>query len=371
MIAYPLEALRSAIGGRRVGLVCTPASRVGPQINLEQWLLANARVTAFLALEHGLRGELQDGISFESYADSRTGLPVFSFYGREKAIPAGFWEQVDVAVFCVQDVSHRAYTFKQSLAALLESAAAAGKPVLVVDRPTPLAHLGVRGPVHRQFFPVALPVVIPYTLGELGLLLVSRRRLDLDYRVLPVQGWRRTDRWSQTGQPWIPPSPNIPTLVSAYAYLATGLIQATSVSEGRGSCKPFEYVGAPWIDPRQLVERLVAYRLPGVEWRDLFFKPGFGKFAGEVCGGVHLLLVEPHVFEPLRTALALLQALARLELAPFQIQIGLAEWLDGVVRRPADFADLDLEATLADWAAAGRQFATEMGEVAIREYDPE
>ena len=172
MISFDLKKLSTLCRGKRVGLAFTPAAWVPPCGDLGEFLKASCDLRAFLALEHGLRGELQDGVNVESYTDARTGLPVFSFYGETKTVPDAFWDAVDVAVFCTQDVSHRAYTFQWTLAELITSAATHGRQVIVLDRPTPLAHLGTQGPMGKQFFPLpfpqfpALPAIPPQTFPQ-------------------------------------------------------------------------------------------------------------------------------------------------------------------------------------------------------------
>lgn len=361
---FPLAKLSRVLRGARVGLAATPASRVAPGVAVEAFLLAEGCLSCFLALEHGLRGELQDGVEFADGLDARTGLPVFSFYGAAKTVPSAFFAGIDVAVFCVQDVSHRAYTFKQSLAELLQGAARHGVKVVVVDRPTPLAHLGSSGPLHPQFFPVALPVVIPYTLGELGRLLAREKSLDLDLEVLRFEGWQRSSGWPDEF-PWIPPSPNIPTLDSAYAYAVAGLIQATNISEGRGTCKPFEYIGAPFVEPAALQSALAAWDLPGIEWRGTYFKPGFGKYAHEVCGGVQLMIRNRRILNPVRTSMVLLRELALTAPGRFTPLPGLEKWLDGKIRSAADFRALEVDETSRRWEDESAAFDAKMAGHAI------
>lgn len=355
-VLFPIDGLISRLRTRRVGLATTPGSRLAPNIYLEDILLKQADLKAFLALEHGLRGELQDGVVFDSYTDPATACPVFSFYGAEKKVPAAFFDAIDVCVFCVQDVSHRAYTFKQALASLLEQAAKYQTDMIILDRPSPLSHLGAQGPVHPQFFPVPLPVVIPYSLGELALYFIDQRGLSSNVQVLPVENWSRSHHWHSTGLPWIPPSPNIPSIHSAYAYAATGLLQATNISEGRGTCNPFEFFGAPFIIPKQLCQALRACHLPGIEWREIYFKPGFNKYAGEVCGGLQVFVTEPDSFLPVQTSLSVLKSLASLFPANFKVQPALREWLDGTSRSVDDLARLNISALAEQWQAQARSF---------------
>ncbi len=405
--AFDLERLARECRGLRTGLAFTPAAWVPPHGDLGEFLKAHCDLRAFLALEHGLRGELQDGVAVESGTDARTGLPVFSFYGEKKGVPDAFWDAVDVAVFCTQDVSHRAYTFQWTLAELLASAVAHSRRVVVLDRPTPLAQLGTQGPMGCQFFPLPFPQFPALTLGELARWLVAEtegkrqkaegRSENAEFRtqnaelnaknpqttdhgprtvtpshchtakpshssvlsVIPVRNWRRRDGWGRTGLPWVPPSPNIPTVESAYAYACTGIIQATTVSEGRGTCQPFSVIGAPFLDGRKLAAALNARRLPGVLLRETFFKPGFNKFAGQPCHGVQLMLRTPHRLRPLRTQMAILQELARLAPGEFKLTAGFGDWLDnGADWTPERLAGLDIPAFEAECAAACTAFRT-------------
>ena len=372
MIAFDLKQLSALCRGKRVGLAFTPAAWVPPHGDLGEFLAKNCGLRAFLALEHGLRGELQDGVNLESYTDVRTNLPVFSFYGEKKGVPDGFWDAVDVAVFCTQDVSHRAYTFQWTLAELLDSAARHGRHVIVLDRPTPLAHLGTQGPLGKQFFPLPFPQFPAFTLGELarwlagkpqridGKLETRNSKLETILTVIPVKNWRRSQTWPQTGLPWVPPSPNIPTVESVYTYACTGIIQATSVSEGRGTCQPFSFIGAPFLDGAKFAAALNARKLPGLLFRETYFKPGFNKFAGQVCQGVHLMVRTPRRLELLRTQMTILQELARLYPGVFTLTAGFGDWLDNSHDwTPERLANLDLDRFLADAATASAAFRAE------------
>ena len=347
-VSFDLDALLGLIRGRRLAVACTPAGWLPEGGLLADALLARgATVQCFLALEHGLRGELQDGVQVASYVDARSGCRVHSFYGPTRAKAAECLQDVEVLLFHAQDVSHRAYTFHGAMAELMSAAAAAKIRMFVLDRPSPLAHLGIDGPLWPQFFPQPLPVLLGVTLGELALWHRHRSGLDLDLTVIPVQGWSRALPWPQPGLPWIPPSPNIPTLDSAYAYACAGVIQATSVSEGRGTCKPFEYFGAPFVDAQRLTAALTRRALPGVLFREVHFQPGFNKFAGQVCGGTHLIVRDPLALQPMRTMLAILQELARLYPGDFTLAPRFGHWLDGKEWTPEGLATLELDAYLA------------------------
>lgn len=351
-----IDGLREKTRGKRLGVVATPATWM-PEVGwLSDRLVEWGEVHGFLGLEHGLRGELQAGVTFDNYTDSRTGLPVFSIYDGRHSFPTDFLDGIDAVVFHAQDISHRAYSYKQALAHTLEDCAATGTELIVLDRPTPLGHLPAAGVSARQYFSLPLPMVIPLTLGELALWLGGTRGLDTNLTVLPVRNWTRHDGWPGHGLPWIPPSPNVPTLDSVYAYACTWMIQSTNVSEGRGTCKPFEYVGAPFVDAQALTDALNSHALPGVAFREIHFTPSFGKFAGEVCAGCQMVLLDRRALDPVRVTCVVLKELARLHPDQltldkgFDTRMGLGCWT------PDRLAAMDLDAYLERSRDAGRQF---------------
>jgi len=180
--------------------------------------------------------------------------------------------------------------------------------------------------------------------------------LNVSLTVIPVQGWRRAMPWSDTGLPWIPPSPNIPSLDAVYAFACAGIIEATTLSEGRGTCKPFEYIGAPDLDAARVVADLNERRLPGVLFREVYFQPAFRKYAGQVCAGMHIMFSDHARVEPLRTMFTLLQVLARRHPGGFNLHGGFRTWLDGGAWTPSRLAELDIESNVAEARAQGEQF---------------
>jgi uncharacterized protein YbbC (DUF1343 family) len=266
-----------------------------------------------------------------------------------------------VVVFHAQDISHRAYTYKQALAETLTAVAGTGAECVVLDRPTPLGHLAAAGPCHPQFFPAPLPVILPVTLGELAAWLRRTALPQARLHVIPVHGWTRDMSWPESALPWIPPSPNIPSLDSAYAYACTGMLQHTSVAEGRGTCKPFEYIGAPFLDAAAVCAALNAQGLPGVTFREAFFTPAFNKFAGQLCHGVHLMFTDRAALEPFRVMLTLLRGLALAGGDAFELQMPtFAGWLDGEEWTTDRLRSLDVDAACAQAAAAARAFAEDI-----------
>lgn len=358
---FDFEELLARIAGRAVGLIATPAGWLPERGALNDALPRCADVKAMLALEHGLRGDLQDGVLFDAYTDERTGIPVYSYYGRSgHTFPRDVFADLDVVVFHAQDVSNRAYTYQETLAATLEAGALTGTDVIVLDRPAPLAYLGSRGHLWTQFFPEPIPVIHGFTLGELARWLVRKRRLAVCCDVIPVKGWRRSMSWRDTGLPWIPPSPNIPFVDSCLCYSCTGIVQHTNVSEGRGCCKPFEYIGAPYLRSAELADRLNDTRLPGLAFREVFFQPAFNKYQGQVCAGVHVMVLDERSVDPLRTQLVLLQTIARMHPDRFELKPGFGRWLDGAEWTVQRLLALDIDAFLAEAAAQSAAFSADM-----------
>lgn len=366
-VRFAVDHLRETLAGQRVGIICTPAGWLPGCGNLGDFLAADPAVDvrAMFALEHGLRGDLQDGVHFDSYTDPRTGVPVFSYYGGSHTFPPPVLADLDVVVFHAQDVSHRAYTYKQTLADTLQAVAGTGTRVVVFDRPTPLGHLPCQGPLGQQFFPLALPVIHPFTLGEIGLWLRRELALDVSLEVIPVQGYAHATAWRDTGLPWVPPSPNIPSLDSCYAYACTGMLQHTTVSEARGTCKPFEYFGAPWLEPEPLVKALNAHRLPGVWFREVWFTPAFNKFAGQLCGGVHLMFADHRALDPLRTALTIIRELRHQHPDQALPTAGFNRWLDGGDWTTDRLDRLDLDGFLGQASQVGKAFADGLADLLL------
>jgi len=362
-VFFDLDAVVRLLGKRSVGIISTPAGWVEGRGALADAMVGELSVTGLFALEHGIRGDLQDGVHFETYTDERTGIPVYSFYGGTGyTFPTAVMETLDVVLFHAQDVSHRAYTYKQTLAATLLAAAGTRTAVVGLDRPTPLGYMGNHGPLWNQFFPEPIPVIDAFTLGELGRWLVRRRDLDVDLEVIPAGNWRRDMTWRETGLPWIPPSPNIPFVDSAVCYACTGILQHTSISEGRGCCKPYEFVGAPFADGAAISRQLNALGLPGVAFREVYFTPAFNKFAGTLCAGVHLMILDERRVDALRTSFAILRAFATHAAAGFELTRGFGRWLDGTEWDAERLRDLDVEAFLTAAESQSEAFTQSMAD---------
>ncbi|MEM9556371.1 MAG: DUF1343 domain-containing protein [Acidobacteriota bacterium] len=313
------------LAGRRWGLLAHHAS-VTEDLRPLHLALAGTVAGAPRVLfspEHGYWSVEQDMVPSDDAVDPWTGAPIRSLYGdgEESLRPrADAFADLDLLLIDLQDVGARYYTYAATAVWAAEVALAAGVEVWVLDRPNPLGGSLVEGPgVEPAMYSFVgafdLPVRHGLTLGELVRLEAKRRAWDADgLRVWTVAGWKRTHTWQATGRPWLAPSPNMPSPQTAEIYPGGCLFEATTLSEGRGTTRPFQLVGAPSIEPRALADHLTARRLPGVVFLPTYFKPQFQKHALEVCAGVEIVVTDRHTFRPLRCGVELLRAL--LELFP-------------------------------------------------------
>lgn len=318
LIADPDHWLR----GRKIGFLGHAAS-VDRELRLASSFLRHYSGENFLFLfgpEHGFYGQAQDMEGVDGSRDPLTGLPVLSLYGsaEEQLWPAQeALSQVDLLVIDLQDVGTRYYTFAWTALASLETAARTNTQVLVCDRPNPIDGVTVEGggiTSGYESFVGRHDVAVRHgmTIAELLTLCVSELSLDVDLHVLPMEGWRRTMHFGDTALPWVLPSPNMPSEQTAAVYPGMCLVEGTRLSEGRGTTRPFEWFGAPYIDPGRLARAMDAAALPGVAFRPTFFKPSFHKHANRTCGGVQIHVRDRLRFQPYRTAVALLMAVRRL-----------------------------------------------------------
>ena len=308
--------------GKRVGAIVNPTSVDSGFRHLADLLVRAPGVTlaALFGPEHGIRGEAQYMVAVDDARDRRTGVPVFSLYGStfESLSPRPEWlEGLDALVFDIQDVGSRYYTYVYTMALAMKAAAKAKVPFYVLDRPNPLNGVTVEGNLvgerYRSFVGLyPIPNRHGMTAGELARLFNDEQGFGCELTVVPMEGWRREDFWSDTGLPFLPPSPNMPTADTALVYPGMCQGEGTNVSEGRGTCRPFEQFGAPWVDSDALITRLEREALPGVRFRAVGFTPTFDKYQGESCSGAFIHVTDRRAFLPLRTGIAIFQALYEL-----------------------------------------------------------
>jgi uncharacterized protein YbbC (DUF1343 family) len=311
-----LAADPAMIDGRRWALLANHAA-VTRKLEPARGALASAAglPTLIFAPEHGLDGVAQDMEAVDDERDGLTGAPVRSLYGSTAATlrpKAEDLHGIDVLVVDLPDIGSRYYTFAATMDAVMAGCEADGVEVLVLDRPNPIG--GVRregGPVTSgcESFVSQIPTPIRHglTLGEIALLLQRERYGNLDLGVITCRDWSRGAWWDKTGLPWVPPSPNMPTLETAAIYPGMCLIEATNLSEGRGTTRPFHLIGAPWVDAEVVTAELRILDLPGVACRATRFRPQFGKHAGRICSGVELHVTDRGALEPVAFGLQLLK----------------------------------------------------------------
>jgi len=307
------------VGGRPWALLANHAA-VTSDLDPARGVLAGAGLGPLVRLfapEHGLDGVAQDMEVVDDLRDPLTGCTIRSLYGDG---PSTFaprpddLQDLDVLLVDLPDIGSRYYTFAASMDATMQVCSEASVEVMVLDRPNPIGGVAREGgPVRAGFesFVSQLPTPARHglTLGEIALLLHRERWPDVQLTVVPCRGWRRDHWWDQTGLPWVPPSPNMPTLDTATLYPGLCLVEATNLSEGRGTTRPFHLVGAPWIDEAKLVAGLRALDLEGVAFRSTRFRPEFQKHAGEICRGVELHVVDRLRLRPLALGLRLIAAI--------------------------------------------------------------
>ena len=366
------------VRGARIGVVCHPAS-VDAELRhaLDLLQAAGARIVAIFGPEHGARGEAQDMEDVEDISlDPRLGVPVHSLYGATFDSLTPRPEQLrglDALVIDLQDVGARYYTFVWTMALCMEAAGKVGVRVLVCDRPNPLDGLTTEGNLIKPGFESfvglhPVPNRHGLTPGEVARFVQRRRGVECELDIVPLRGWRREMYFEDTGLPWVYPSPNMPTVDTALVYPGMCLVEATELSEGRGTCRPFDVAGAPGIDPEALAADLSRQNLAGCRFRPLYFRPKFQKHAGGTCGGVQIHITDRRQFDSYAAGVAFLQSVKRV--APdafawrakpyeFVADIPAIDLLAGDERlRLALDSGADLAELIADWARERAAFET-------------
>jgi uncharacterized protein YbbC (DUF1343 family) len=311
-----LTAERSLIAGGRVGLLCNPASVDARFQHTADRLKSDPDVTlaALFGPQHGFRSDLQDNMIETPHGrDCRRNVPIYSLYSETREPTAEMLRGLVVLIVYLQDVGTRVYPFIYPMANCMRAAARHGVRVVVCDRPNPIGGDQIEGarlqdPWTSFVGQFPIPMRHGLTIGELARLFNEEFGIGANLDVVALEGWRRGAYLDETGLPWIIPSPNLPTLDSAIVYPGAVLVEGTLLSEGRGTTRPFELIGAPWIDGERLADAMNARGLPGVHFRPAFFEPTFQKHAKRSCGGCQIHVLDRRAFAPLRTAVELIAA---------------------------------------------------------------
>lgn len=332
--------------GKRVGVICNQTSVLSNRVSLVDSLLkSGVNVTILFSPEHGMRGNLPAGQKYESGVDEKTGLPIYSLYGKNFKPTAEMFKELDIIIFDLQDVGARFYTYSITMAYAMQAAAENRKKIIILDRPNPINGIEVEGVLLDTILNSGvgiLPIPIRHglTLGEMARMIVGEKWLDnisdSNLQVIPMEGWKREMFFDETRLRWIPPSPNMKTISTAIVYPGTCLIEGTNVSEGRGTKKPFEYIGAPWINAKRLADKLNMLDLPGINFQPINFIPkpesvvkGNLKFSKVICKGVFLKINNPRKFKPVITGMKIIQTLSEMYPDSFTITSGFFDKLLG------------------------------------------
>jgi len=311
---------------KRLGLICNQASvdhkfRHTADLFFEH---SDINLVSLFGPQHGIRGDVQDNMVETLHTtDKKTGLPIFSLYSETREPTAEMLSGIDTIVFDLQDVGCRVYTFIYTMANAMRVCASNNKEFIVLDRPNPIGGENVEGNClekgNESFVgQYQIPMRHGLTVGELAQLFNEEFSINCDLKVVKMEGWERDLYFDETDSPWVMPSPNMPTTETTVVFPATVYFEGTQISEGRGTTKPFEIVGAPYIEAGEFQNALAKLELPGVIFREINFLPTFQKHKNEVCGGVFLHITDRRQFKPVITGIALIKTLYELYAEEFK-----------------------------------------------------
>lgn len=304
------------LAAAKIGILANQASLTSQRTPIvKAFFDLGLNITSLFSPEHGISGSAQAGIYVEDTYDNNLQVPVFSLYGKNKSPTDDSLDLIDVMIIDLVDVGTRHYTYIHTMARVIEACARKSKPVWVLDRPNPIPGFEPEGYLcesrDQSFFSsFPIPITHQLTIGELAKLYVEYFDVDCDLRVVKMEGWKRGMWFDETGLPWVQPSPNMPCFDTALVYPGTCLLEGVNVSEGRGTQKPFEMIGAPWIDAGKLKSKLDSYGLGGVEFSIASFAPTMSKYEGQECNGVTIKVVDRTSFRPVLAGIAIICAIA-------------------------------------------------------------
>ncbi|MBR2891226.1 MAG: DUF1343 domain-containing protein [Bacilli bacterium] len=311
-----VDEFKELFEGKRVGLITNPTgidSNFKSSIDI---LLEKTNLVALFSPEHGVRADIQAGMKLDTYIDQETNLPVYSLYGKNKKPTEEMMNQLDIMSIDVQDCGSRYYTFIYTMVYSMMACQEYNKTFVVFDRPNPIGGEKVEGNIldikYRSFVGY-YPIVQRHgmTIGELAKLFNEEFGIGCNLVVIPMKNYERWMSFEDTHLPWVVPTPNLPTINTAYTYNTTCVFEGTNVAEGRGTTTPFELVGAPWIKSEKLARDLNKYNLPGVYFRPQYFTPTFSKYQNELCGGVFVHVTDRKTFNSMKTSWVMLEEIRR------------------------------------------------------------
>ena len=307
--------------GMRLGVLCHQASVSRKLVHVSRLIHAKKlklNVTCYFGPQHGIRGEKQDNmVESEDFTHPKLGIPVYSLYGVTREPTPEMFTQIDTLLIDLQDIGTRIYTFIYTMANCMRVARALGKRIVVLDRPNPIGGVQLEGNVlspDLTSFVGQYPICTRHamTIGELALLFNEAFGIGCELDIIRVQGWRRAQYSESWGRDWVSPSPNIPNAAAALVFPGMVHFEGTNVSEGRGTCRPFEAIGAPFVDADQLCDQMNRLRLPGVYFRPIYFQPTYQKAKEQVCAGAHIHVTDRKKFNAFKVGIHLLKTIAAL-----------------------------------------------------------
>lgn len=319
-----IDRYLTLFANKRVGLITNPTGTNSQMTTTIDVLKEKVNLVCLFSPEHGVRGEFQAGIHFDSYIDQDSGIIAHSLYTKDKRPTKEMLDAIDIICIDIQDVGSRFYTFIYTMAYSMMACSEAKKEFVVFDRPNPVGGEVCEGNIldleYRSFIGY-YPIVQRHgmTIGELAKMFNEHFGIGCHLTIIPMEGWKRSMDFHDTRLPWLCPSPNVPTLETCYLYNGTCIFEGTNVSEGRGTTKPFEYIGAPYINPRELTTALNELHLPGVLFTPITFTPTFSKHNGFLCKGVHVHITDKNTFEAVKTGWSMLAIIRRLYPNAFEV----------------------------------------------------
>jgi len=313
-ISYKLP---SGLTGKKIGILCHAPSVTPDYKHITDifFYRKDCSLTAIFGPQHGLYGQTQDNmIEWKNNIHPVYGIPIYSLYGEHRKPTSEMLNNIEALIIDLQDVGARLYTYIWTVKLCIEACSETGIPVWILDRPNPVSRLPFDGPVLKEEYftfvgGASIPLCHRMTIGEMSLWIREKYFSRCDLNVVWMKNWRRNSLFGETGLPWVLPSPNMPTLLTALVYPGTVLIEALNLSEGRGTTIPFELFGAPFIDPGRLKKNLDDRKIPGCVFRVHSFIPTFHKFAGTLCNGLQIHVTDPSVYYPVATAYEIFDAI--------------------------------------------------------------
>ena len=370
-----IDEFKDIFEGKRIGLITNPTGIDGNFKSSIDILREKTNLVGLFSPEHGVRSSIQAGVHLDTYIDEDTGITVYSLYGKSKKPSKEVMDNVDIMSIDIQDCGSRYYTFIYTMAYCMMACAEYDKEFVVFDRPNPVNCEIVEGnklniEKYRSFvgyYPIAQRHGM--TMGELAKLFNEEYGIGCKLTVIPMQNYERWMDFEDTKLPWVIPTPNLPTVATAYAYNATCIFEGTNVAEGRGTTTPFELVGAPWLKAERLAEELNSYGLKGVYFRPQWFTPTFSKYAGTLCGGVYVHVTDRKAFEAVKTSWTMLYHIRTKYSDNFEINKPYVEGKPGLFQYEAgDDCVIDNSISLADQIEKLQKETEEFKEISKKYY---